>query len=218
MATGLVGRAGFERIPDLLYNNMILTMFMSEEEKIIYLNEKSQERGTGEVYNGTLKAHRNIIRTFRSRFNAQKRWYHRFADAMTEKLGNIWFFIINLLWFLLWMIWNSPWLAWLPKFDPYPYNFLTMIVSLEAIFLSIIVLISQNRQSSIADMREEIDFNINVRAEREITKILKMLEKIQNQLGVEEIMDEELLEMEKDTDLDEIEQQIVLDYDRSEEE
>jgi uncharacterized membrane protein len=113
------------------------------------------------------------------------------------------------------MLWNSELLPWLPKFDPYPHNFLTMIVSLEAIFLSIIVLISQNRQSGIADMREEIDFNINVRAEQEITKILNMLEQIQGQLGIQNVLDEELLEMEKMTDLDEIEKQISRDNDIS---
>ncbi len=164
------------------------------------------------------KTHRQVIRTFRSRYNNNRKWYDLFADAMTEKFGTVFFLTLNLVWYIVWILWNSELIPWLPKFDPYPHNFLTMIVSLEAIFLTIIVLISQNRQSRIADMREEIDFNINIRAEKEITKILKMLEKVQNQLGMEAQEDHELEEMEMETDLEEIEEQIAIEYVRRKEE
>ncbi len=63
---------------------------------------------------------------------------------------------------------------------------LTTIVSLEAIFLSTIVLISQNRQSRIADIRQQMDFEIDVRSEEEISKIVSMLAKIEKHLGVKE--------------------------------
>lgn len=159
-----------------------------------------------------VKAQRKIIKSFKCRYNADQKWYDRFADFMTVKFGTIWFFTLNLLWFLIWVIWNADFIPGLPKFDPYPHNFLTMIVSLEAIFLSIIVLISQNRQSNIADMRDEIDFNINVRAEQEITKILNLVDRIDRKLTPDIIDDQELLEMEQNTDLDEIERQIAGEY------
>lgn len=159
-----------------------------------------------------VKVQRRIIKSFKSRYNADQKWYDRFADFMTVSFGTIWFFVANLIWFLLWVVWNGDFLPGLPKFDPYPHNFLTMVVSLEAIFLSIIVLISQNRQSNIADMRDEIDFNINVRAEQEITKILNLVDRIDRKLTPDAIVDEELKEMEQLTDLDEIERQIVGDY------
>lgn len=155
---------------------------------------------------------RQIIRTFEAKFNAQRKWYDRFADLMTGTFGTFWFFALNGLWFFAWILWNSPLFPFLPKFDPYPYGFLTMMVSLEAIFLSIIVLISQNRQSKIADMREEIDLNINVRAEREITKILNLVDAIHDHLGLENENDHELTEMKQEIDLEEVEKEIEKDF------
>lgn len=156
-----------------------------------------------------LAAHRLIVQTFKSRFNANRKWPDRFADFMTEQFGTFWFFAFNFVWYFLWFVWNAGLIPGLPVIDPYPHNFLTMIVSLEAIFLSIIVLISQNRQSGIADLREEIDFNINVRAEKEITKILNMVDKIHDHLGLDNEDDQELNEMKLDTDLNDLESQIT---------
>ena len=154
--------------------------------------------------------HQQIVRTFRSKFNSNRKWYDRFADFMTEKFGTVGFFVFNLICFLIWVVWNN--IPGLPQFDPYPHNFLTMVVSLEAIVLSIIVLISQNRQSLIADMREEIDFNVNVRSEEEITKILNMLDKIHDHLGLDNEDDQELISMKQKTDIDEMETEIEQEY------
>ena len=96
----------------------------------------------------------------------------------------------------------------LVPFDPYPFTFLTMTVSLEAIFLSVIVLMSQNRSSKIADMREEVDFELNLRAEAEITRILNMLDEIHDHLGLSPEDDDELREMKQKTDIKEIKRAI----------
>jgi uncharacterized membrane protein len=192
---------------------------MDQKEKINLIegNHDQDCVQTDESARQALRAQRHIIKSFKSRFNAKRKWYDKFADFMTEEFGTIGFFVANLIWYVVWMTWNSDLITWLPKFDPYPFNFLTMMVSLEAIFLSIIVLISQNRSSGIADMREEIDFNINVRAEQEITKILVMLQQIQTQLGLGGVLDEELEEMEQQLDLEQMEQQISSDYDKKKE-
>lgn len=164
-----------------------------------------------------IRHQRQIIKSFRAKFKAKRKWYDEFADFMTEKFGTFSFFAWNFAWYVVWVVWNNGFIPGLPVFDPFPHNFLTMAVSLEAIFLSIIVLISQNRQSSIADLREEIDFNINVKAEQEITKILGMVDEIHAHLGLSFEIDEDLIEMKKITDVDEIEQQIIFDYGRKKE-
>lgn len=156
--------------------------------------------------------HKHIIKTFKSKYSKKMKWYDRFADLMTEKLGTMFFLTLNALWFFVWIVWNSGVVPGLEPFDPYPYGFLTMTVSLEAIFLSIIVLISQNRSSMIADMREEIDYNVNVRAEKEITKILNIVDKIQDHLGVGEEIDIELEEMKIFTNIEEMEEEIAREY------
>ena len=99
------------------------------------------------------------------------------ADFLTEQFGTLWFLLFNAAFFLGWIEWNLGWFG-LPIFDPFPFSLLTMAVSLEAIFLAIIVLISQNRQSKIADIRQQIDFEVDVRAEAEINKILHKLDDI----------------------------------------
>jgi uncharacterized membrane protein len=69
-------------------------------------------------------------------------------------------------------------------FDPYPFMLLTTTISIEAIFLSIFVLMSQNRDQKMADLRSRLDFEVDFRSEQEITKMLQMLEEVQNHLGV----------------------------------
>jgi uncharacterized membrane protein len=84
-----------------------------------------------------------------------------------------------------------------------------MIVSLEAIFLAIIVLISQNRSSNVEDLREEIDLQINVRTEEEVTKILILLDRIHDHLGLPPEDDAELIVMKQKTDLSAIEKRLT---------
>lgn len=129
------------------------------------------------------------------------------ADWLTNSFGTISFFVGNAVVFALWIIINLGWIPGVPTFDPYPFNFLTMTVSLEAIFLSIIVLISQNRQSKISTLREELDMQVNLIAEDEITMTLKVLKKIADKLDIR-ITDEEFGEMTKETDISYIQREI----------
>ncbi len=88
------------------------------------------------------------------------------ADRVTGFAGSMAFVYIHALWFGFWILINlGLHLAGLPKWDPYPFGLLTMIVSLEAIFLATLVMISQNRQAARSDIRSEIDFENNLRAE-----------------------------------------------------
>ena len=148
------------------------------------------------------------IAGFRARINEKKTKMGRFADMLTENFGSTWFLIINIIVFVLWIVWNVDLIPGLTPFDPYPFIFLTMTVSLEAIFLSVIVLMSQNRSSKIADMREEVDFELNLRAEAEITRILNMLDEIHDHLGLKPEDDDELREMKQKTDIKEIKRAI----------
>ena len=89
-----------------------------------------------------------------------------------------------------------------PILDPFPFPLMTTIVSLEAIILTLIVLMSQNRQSFISNLREEIDMQVNIASEREITKILQILVKVASKQGIK--LD--------DTDLDEMLKVIEVSY------
>jgi uncharacterized membrane protein len=105
----------------------------------------------------------------------------RVADEITSVAGSMRFVYIHTLWFGLWIVFNLGPVAaalgiLLAPFDPFPFGLLTMIVSLEAIFLSTFVLISQNRQAAIADRRAELDYEVDVRAEAQVAKLLALVE------------------------------------------
>jgi uncharacterized membrane protein len=94
----------------------------------------------------------------------------RIADWIAWFSGSMPFLILNGGWFIIWIALNELPLG-LPAFDPYPFGLLTMIVSLEAIFLSCFVLISQNRQAQKDKVRADIEYEVNIKAELEIAHL-----------------------------------------------
>jgi uncharacterized membrane protein len=155
----------------------------------------------------------NRIHGYQAKHNLRKTTAERLADKVTDFTGSVAFLVGNAIWFLVWIVINLNVMPSIKAFDPFPFSLLTMIVSLEAIFLSIFVLISQNRQSKIADLRQEIDLQINMIAEEEITKIMQMLAAIYKQVGHKEEKDPEILEMMKPLNIDEIEERLEKEYD-----
>lgn len=104
----------------------------------------------------------------------------RAADAIAAWSGSMSFLFLNALWFAIWIGWNV--LPGLPHFDPYPFGFLTMTVSLEAIFLSIFVLVSQNRQSEKDRLRADAEYQVNLKAELEVMHLHEKVDFLTEQL------------------------------------
>lgn len=109
---------------------------------------------------------------------------------------------VHILWYAGWVGVNVNLIPGVPAFDPYPFNFLTLVVSLEAIFLSLFVLNSQNRMSREADRRGQLEFQVNLLAEQENTKTLEMLHSIGRHLGLPMTSDDELHKLSERTDVD----------------
>ena len=95
------------------------------------------------------------------------------ADKITSFAGSMSFVYMHALVFAIWIAYNL--IAKKSGFDPFPFGLLTLIVSLEAIFLSTFVMLSQNRQSKQADLRAELDYEVNVKAEKEVAEIIALL-------------------------------------------
>jgi|JI10StandDraft_1071094.scaffolds.fasta_scaffold03675_17 uncharacterized membrane protein len=150
----------------------------------------------------------HTISGFRARFKEQVPRVERFVNWMTSAFGTTGFLIGNTIFFASWLAVNLGLFGDRFVFDPFPFNFLTAAVSLQAIFLSIIVLMSQNRAARMADLREEMDFEINLRSEAEVTRILNMLDEIHDHLGLENSDDEELEEMKQKIDVMQIRRDI----------
>lgn len=149
------------------------------------------------------------VTSLKAKMNLKRSLSDKFADRINSAFGSMAFFTAHVCFFTLWVILNTGLIPGINSFDPYPFGFLTMVVSLEAIFLSIFVLISQNRESDVADLREEVDLQLNVHAEQEITRILIMLDKIHDKLGLKHQNDQELKQMERKLNLGKIEKKIL---------
>jgi uncharacterized membrane protein len=122
----------------------------------------------------------------------------RITDTITRLAGSGVFLALHAAWFTSWIVLNrGP-----HPFDPYPFSFLTMTVSLEAIFLTGIVLMSQNRMTRQADRRAHLDLQVNLLAEQELTAILQMLYALCQKAGTcAKVSDERVEQLLRQTDI-----------------
>ena len=134
----------------------------------------------------------------REQMDGARSWVDRFADTITRWAGSMTFIGFHVVWFGGWIVWNLG-LTPLKQFDPFPFGLLTMIVSLEAIFLSVFVLISQNREAEVSNQRADLDLQINLLAEYEITRVLELVDAIADHLGLVEGEDPEVDELKRRT-------------------
>jgi len=134
----------------------------------------------------------------RARAARERNLQERIADAVTSFSGRMVFAYLHIIWFVAWILLNTGRFG-VKVFDPFPYGLLTMIVSLEAIFLSTFVLISQNRQSAEADRRADLNLQIGLLTEHELTRVLLMLDAMQRKMGLIDPEKKELKDLEMET-------------------
>lgn len=140
--------------------------------------KKRQQRVTGVVQQNI-----DALLEARRRYDNERTWTDHVADAITMWSGSMLFVYLHVIFFGVWIAANSGVLR-IAAFDPFPFGLLTTIVSLEAIFLSTFVLVSQNRQAALADRRSDLDLQIDLLSEREITRILQMVHAVAEKLEV----------------------------------
>ena len=131
-----------------------------------------------------LTRRRRMLKSFEAKALANRRFSDRVADSLTKGFGGMAFLLANCVWFFVWIVLNTNMIPGIEPFDPFPFGLLTMIVSLEAIILSIIVLVSQNRAAHIDTLRSELELQVNLIAEEEITKALEVLADIRKKVGI----------------------------------
>jgi uncharacterized membrane protein len=128
--------------------------------------------------------------------------FDRFSQVVTDAAGSAAFLGLHALWFSVWIVVN---LTHQPAFDPFPFNFLMLIVSLEAIFLTGIVLLTQNRMTRQADKRAHLDLQVNLLAEQELTAMLQMLHALCRRSGVAiKVRDSRVEQLLNETDIHKI--------------
>ena len=132
----------------------------------------------------------------------------RFVDRLNEVASSTGFLVAHCAGFAFWLLWNTGRLG-LKPIDPYPFGLMTTIVSLEAIFLSIFVLMAQQRESAIAELREELGLQVSLRVEQEVTKALQLVAGLYARLGHVVSDDPELTHMLQPLDVRAIEKDLL---------
>ena len=125
----------------------------------------------------------------------------RLGDLIAAKAGKTWFVLFHIVWFGTWLWFN---LHKATPFDPFPFAFLTMIVSLESTFLSLFILMSQNSSKIAADRRNHLELQINLLSEDENTKMLQMLQALCEHHKLPIGKDPEIKSMTRKTEIHEV--------------
>jgi uncharacterized membrane protein len=144
--------------------------------------------------------HRNIraLLEVRREFERRRALDERIADAITRFAGSMRFVYLHALLFGGWILVNLGAVPFIRPFDPFPFVMLAMAASVEAIFLSTFVLISQNRQAALDERRADLDLQINLLAEHEITRLIQLVDAIADRMGVRVQRDPEAEAIRKD--------------------
>ena len=156
----------------------------------------SQTRG-GEVMAGVVERNIRALIAHREQEEKNKGTQDRIADAITRFTGSMTLVYVHVVIFGLWIAVNLGWMPGVPQFDE-TFVVLAMVASVEAIFLSTFVLISQNRMAALADKRADLDLQVSLLAEHEVTRIITLVTEMAAKMGVDASRDPELSELAQD--------------------
>ena len=160
--------------------------------------EKEDQEKDNPALSKVIERNIRTIIHLRTKAERERSPQDRIADTITTFSGRMVFVYGHFLWFGTWILLNTGRFG-VPIFDPFPYGLLTMIVSLEAIFLSTFVLISQNRMGEETERRADLDLHIGLLTEHELTRVLQMLDIIQDKLGIVDHESSDLADLEMET-------------------
>ena len=150
----------------------------------------------------TQVVHRNIaaLIELRRHEEQQRSASDRAADVVTRFAGSMRFVYVHAVYFGGWILFNLGLIPDAKPFDPFPFTMLAMLASVEAIFLSTFILITQNRMQKLADRRAELDLQISLLSEHELTQMLRLIDAVALHLNVPRPPEEDLNEIKKDID------------------
>lgn len=157
-----------------------------------------------------VRANIQSVAEMQTALEERRTFIDRVADLIGGFSGSMTFVLLHVSWFLVWFLINTNVIPGVKRFDPYPFILLAMIVSVEGVLLSTFVLMKQNRMQSRIDVRDQLDLQINLLSEKEITKALQLLRAMANKLEVkpEPELDAELTEMAATTSVDILAEQV----------
>jgi CRP/FNR family transcriptional regulator, cyclic AMP receptor protein len=174
-------------------------LFVLDREDLLLLFKKNPDAAlsmmaamTGMLRKADKLLQTRVSRNVNTEMDEKLSLLQRISDWIAWFSGSMHFLLLNGLWFIIWISINTLPLG-IPQFDQYPFGLLTMIVSLEAIFLSCFVLISQNRQSEKDHIRSDIEYDVNIKAELEVAHLHEKIDHVHEQMlekfaGIEKLL------------------------------
>jgi uncharacterized membrane protein len=165
--------------------------------------QRRNEPTDGELA-GVLKRNIHVLSAMRRRSDQHRTFSERLADAMSAFLGSMKSVVAHAAIFGAWLLINTGVVPGVRPFDPFPFVMLAMGASVEAIFISTFVLISQNRLSDLADKRAELDVQISLLTEHEVTRLIVLCDAMAAHLGVRISPGPNLEELKKDIEPEEV--------------
>lgn len=158
------------------------------------MTEKQESRTNSDTScNGVIRRNIRDVIQARKRIERRETGSERVARRITEMAGNMWFAYFHCAWFGIWIGVNVA--MGQGAFDPFPFVLLTTVVSLEAIFLTLMVLVSQNREAKLEEQRADLDLHIDLLAEYEVTRLLCLVSAIAKKLDIHETEDGDLKDL-----------------------
>lgn len=149
---------------------------------------------------GVVRRNIGALAELRQQFERSRTWTDRIADAITAFAGSMAFVIVHAVVFGGWIVVNMRLVPGVPAFDPFPFVMLAMIASVESIFLGTFILIRQNRAAALSSRRDELDVQISLLAEHEVTRLMQMMEALLRFHGIAVPAAAEVDELEKTVD------------------
>jgi uncharacterized membrane protein len=169
----------------------------------VCLESKSHKRMPSQNTPQSAQANIETVARLEQEFLEQRTLADRMGDLIVSVVGTPGFVAAHLIAFTVWIFINLGKLSAIPAFDPYPFVLLTMIVSMEGVLLAVFILMKQNRMSRRADQRDHLHLQVNLLAEKEITKMLQMQRQVCEHLGIREAAeDREVEELATNTAVD----------------
>jgi uncharacterized membrane protein len=155
------------------------------------------------------QSHIDSIARQEHEFLEQRTLSERVSDRIAGFAGNMFFVLIHVLLVLAWVLINANRASRIPRFDPYPFSLLGMIVAVEAVVLSSFILMRQNRMAKRGERRDHLNLQVDLIAEKEITKLLQMVQAICEHMGLTHIAeDKEVEEFSRETSVDTLAQRL----------
>lgn len=139
------------------------------------------------IFCGNPRCHKALgeFRFVREELATAARWHEVLADRIADFVGTGQFVVVHAVWLFAWVAINSGILTIVARFDDYPFSLLGIVLSIEALFITGFVLISQNRQNAHADKRAELDYEVNVRTYRRIRELDSVVRALAARLDAE---------------------------------